>query len=78
MAQTKQDVEKQLAKYQAMNPDWYTDVDKGRVVASFNNRLASFVERGTPFFLSSDQIILILIVFFFLSSGPTESVPSGE
>jgi hypothetical protein len=31
----------QLAVYIAANEDWMTDVEKGKIVASFNNRITN-------------------------------------
>jgi hypothetical protein len=41
MSQTKEQIEGELEAYKIANPDWMTDVSKGQIIASYNNRLAS-------------------------------------
>jgi hypothetical protein len=38
---SKEQIEQQLKLYQDSNADWITDVEKAKVIASFNNRLAN-------------------------------------
>ena len=43
MSQTKEQVEQEFAQWKQANPDYLTNENKGAVLASYNNRLASFV-----------------------------------
>ena len=46
MLQTKGQIEDELQSFKNVNPDWRTDVKKGLIVASYNNRLAAFPSTG--------------------------------
>jgi hypothetical protein len=42
MSQTKEQIEDELQSFKDAYPDWLTDVEKGQIVASYNNRLTTF------------------------------------
>eukprot|EP01031_Cornospumella_fuschlensis_P034306 gene34306-41521_t len=42
MLQSKKDIEAELQAYKEANPDWMRNLEKGKIVASYNIRLASF------------------------------------
>ena len=43
MSQSKEEIEAELRTYKEANPDWWTNLQKGLIVASYNNRLAALL-----------------------------------
>ncbi len=52
MSQTKEQIEDELQSFKNANSDWMTDVVKGQIVASYNNRLATFTGIFFSIFIS--------------------------
>jgi hypothetical protein len=70
MSQIKEQIENELQSFKNANPDWLTNVEKGQIVASYNNRLASIPPAGKRL-LSIDSLSkmhrIILIILLYLS-----------
>ena len=52
ISQTKEQIEDELQSFKNANSDWLTDVVKGQIVASYNNRLATFTGIFFSIFIS--------------------------
>jgi hypothetical protein len=48
MSQSKIEIEAELQAYKHANPDWLGNLEKGKIVASYNNRLAALPGTISP------------------------------
>jgi hypothetical protein len=72
--ETREEIVSELRAYKVANPNWITDVEMAKVVASYNNRLASMSPAVQPgnypapvYFIepSTSHILYICILFTF-------------
>ena len=62
---TREEIASELRAYKVANPNWITDVEMAKVVASYNNRLASMCPAPAPGnYLSCEFYCVISIAYF--------------
>ena len=63
--ETREEIVFELRAYKVANPNWITDVEMAKVVASYNNRLASMCPAPAPGnYLSCEFYCVISIAYF--------------
>ena len=64
--ETREEIVFELRAYKVANPNWITDVEMAKVVASYNNRLASMSPAPAPGnYLSCEFYCVISIAYIY-------------
>ena len=74
--ETREEIVSELRAYKVANPNWITDVEMAKVVASYNNRLASMSPAPAPCkYLSCEFYCVISIAYiYFLALSNFEHI----